>query len=57
MAVINLKEIPDETLAYLLKIQSETKTEKKICQYSLEKTVYKIIQEHKEFKKNKKHLT
>jgi len=54
MAVINLKEIPDEILSYLLKIQSQTKVEKKICQYSLEKTVYKIIQEHRDLHKGKK---
>lgn len=54
MAIINLKEIPDEILSYLLKIQSKIKDEKKICQYSLEKTVYKIIQEHKELTKSKK---
>jgi hypothetical protein len=54
MAAINLKKIPDHILKYLLKVQWEAKSAKRISQYSLEKTVYKIIEEHEELKKQKK---
>ena len=46
MAAINLKKIPENILRYLLKVQWEAKSAKRISQYSLEKTVYKIIEEH-----------
>lgn len=53
MAAITLRTIPDEVHQYLLDIQGKTKSEKRVSQYSLEQTVYKIIKEHKELFKRK----
>lgn len=41
---------------YILKIQGEAKSEKGIAQYSLQKTIDKIILDHKRFSLQKKSL-
>lgn len=46
MAAIYLEKPPENVYKYLLKIQGEVKSSKGIAVYSLEKTVYKIIEEH-----------
>ncbi len=53
MAAIYLEKPPEAVYKYLLKIQGEVKSSKGIAVYSLEKTVYKIIEEHEQFKKGK----
>lgn len=54
MATLTLRAIPEEVLRHMLKEQFLNKCEKKIGQYSLERTVIKIIKEHKELKEEKK---
>lgn len=51
MTTITLRTVPDDLIQHLLKEQFANKMEKKIGQYSLEKTVIKIIREHKESKR------
>ena len=51
---INLKKIPDVLYDYLLKAQYENKLNGDSAGHSLEKTVYKIIEEHEELKKTMK---
>ncbi len=43
---MTLKVIPEDVLKYILKIQYVIKTDKKIGQFSMESTVYKIIRDH-----------
>lgn len=43
-----LKNMPDDVKEFLLKKQGDIKVEKKISQYSLEQTIYKIIRDYKE---------
>lgn len=45
MAAIYLKKVPEKTLKFILKVQGDTKSQKCISQYSLERTVYQIIDE------------
>lgn len=47
MHSIKLKTIPENLFKHLLIVQGEIKVEKKIGTYSLEKTVLKIIEDHK----------
>lgn len=54
MASIYLEKPPEHVYKYILKLQGEIKSSKGIAVYSLEKTVYQIIQEHEELKKQKK---
>ena len=54
MAAIYLEKPPEHIFKYLLKIQGEIKSSKGTAAYSLEKTVYKIIEEHEDLKKQKK---
>jgi len=49
MPHISLKEIPEDIHQHILKTQGNIKAEKKSSQYSLEKTVIKMLREHKEF--------
>lgn len=53
MTTITLRAIPDDLIRHLLQEQFSNKMEKKRGQYSLEKTVIKIIKEHKESKEEK----
>lgn len=53
MAAIYLKSIPKSVHEYLLKIQFDVKKQKGINQYSLSKIIYKIIEEHEQFQKEK----
>ena len=46
MAVINLKEVPEDVLRIILLTQADVKTERGIGQFSMEQTVYKIIREY-----------
>lgn len=50
MPAINLKEVPIDVMKIVLREQGKLKAEKGIGQYSLEKTVYKIIRDFKEIK-------
>lgn len=50
MPHITLRQIPDELYSFVVKIQGEIKNEKKTAQYSLEKTVYKILKEYQVIK-------
>lgn len=43
---LHLKNVPDDILKFILKAQLEIKLEKKIKQYSLEATIYKLLREH-----------
>lgn len=54
MPHITLKQIPADVHQHILKIQGDVKVEKKTAQYSLEKTVIKMLKEHKEFTDRKK---
>lgn len=54
MSAFTLKKIPQDVIEYILKSQGLIKAEKKIGQFSMESTVYKIIREHKESKEKKK---
>lgn len=54
MAALTLKEIPEDVLKYILQSQGSIKAERKIGQFSMESTVYKIIREHKELNIKKK---
>lgn len=54
MASFNLKNIPDDVIKHILKIQGEKKTEKGVGLYSQQQTVFQIIREHKEFTEKKK---
>lgn len=45
---IKLEEVPTAAYKYVLKMQGEIKIEKNTSQYSLEKTIYRIIKEHEE---------
>lgn len=45
MASIYLKQVPEKTLKYILKIQGEIKCDKGISQYSLERTIYTMLEE------------
>lgn len=54
MPQIKLKEIPTEIYQFILKTQGEIKVEKKSCQYSLEKTVFKMLKDLKELVERKK---
>lgn len=57
MAVINLKDVPEDVLRIILLTQVVVKTEKGIGQFSMEQTVYKIIRDYwkmKEAEKDKK---
>lgn len=47
MSAITLRTIPSDIHEYLLDIQGKIKSQKKLSQYSLEQTVYKVIKEHK----------
>lgn len=49
-SAFTLKNIPPEVLKYILKMQGEIKQTRGIGQFSMESTVYKIINEHKELK-------
>lgn len=46
MAVINLKEVPEDVLRIILLTQVDVKTERGIGQFSMEQTVYKIIRDY-----------
>lgn len=53
MAAITLKDIPEKLYIHVLKVQSESKIQKKVGMYSQESAVLKIIEEHKELKEKK----
>lgn len=53
MAAFTLKNIPKDVLKYILKMQGEIKQTRGIGQFSMESTVYKIINEHKELTEKK----
>ncbi len=57
MAEVKLKEIPDETFRFILKTQGEIKVEKNVCQFSIEKTIYKMLKELQEIKEGKRLLS
>lgn len=46
LSAIYLKSIPTETFKFILKIQGDAKYSKGISQYSLERTVLKIIEDY-----------
>jgi hypothetical protein len=48
---IHMKDVPDDVLKFILKIQGEVKTTKCIKQYSMELTIYKLLREHRDYKK------
>lgn len=52
-----LKDYPIDVRRYVLKVQGEAKAEKGISQYSLCKTIYKIIREHKDFMKDRQKIS
>lgn len=54
MAAFTLKNIPENVLKYILKMQGEIKQTRGTAQFSMESTVYKIINEHKELTEKKK---
>lgn len=54
MPQIKLKDIPTEIYQHIQKVQGELKIEKRTCQFSLEKTVIKIIRDHKELTSKKR---
>ena len=45
-----LKNVPLDIRRYLLQIQGNVKVAKGVNQYSLEQTIYKIINEHRDKK-------
>jgi hypothetical protein len=47
MAVLPLRDLPEDVKKYILQVQGETKSKKGISQYSQEKTIIQIIREHK----------
>lgn len=53
MAVINLRDVPEDVLRIILITQGGIKIEKGISQYSMEQTVYKIIRDYKIYKEEK----
>lgn len=53
MPHISLKTIPPDIYQFILKTQGEAKVEKKSSQYSLEKTIIKMLKDLKEFKEKK----
>lgn len=53
MPHITLKEVPAEIHQFILKTQGEMKAQK-MCQYSLEKTVIKMLKDLKDLTEKKK---
>jgi plasmid stability protein len=53
MAALTLKNIPEDLLKHILKVQADTKIHKAKAQYSMESAIYKILREHKELRENK----
>lgn len=45
---MNLKNVPVDVVEYLLQKQLLFKLNKKTNQYSLEKTIYKLLREHRD---------
>lgn len=56
MAMITLRTIPEEVYEFLLETQGKIKVDKKVSQYSLEQTIYKLVREHKDFSSKKKSI-
>ncbi len=54
MAVINLKDVPADVLIIILKTQGGVKIERGISQFSMEKTIYKIIRDYEKLKEQEK---
>lgn len=50
MPSITLRSISPDVVKYILKVQSEIKSKKKIRQYSRELTLVQIIKEHRDLK-------
>lgn len=46
MAIVHLKNMPEEIRKYILLIQGNVKANTGRGKYSLESTIYKIIKEH-----------
>lgn len=54
MPEVKLKCIPEDTFAFILQTQADIKVEKKTSQYSIEKTIYRMLKEFQEMKKVKR---
>ncbi len=48
MPSLTIKNIPEDVIKHILKIQGEKKAEKGIGQYSQQQAIFQIIREHKE---------
>lgn len=53
MPHISLKTIPEDVYEFILETQGEIKVHKKTSQYSLEKTVIKLLTDYKNIKREK----
>lgn len=47
---VTLTNVPDDVFTFLLKKQNQIKEQKKVSQFSLERTLYTVIKETKDFK-------
>jgi len=50
---LRLKEVPEDVFLFLLKEQNKIKEQKRVSQFSLERTLYTVIRSTDDFKKCK----
>lgn len=54
MTAITLKEVPEDVLKIILLTQADIKSGRGVGQFSMEKTIYKIVREYDKMKQAEK---